>query len=162
MALPPNLKIGIDRLDAMFDATRELTTHRVLVGIPSDKAGRRDGPMNNATLGYIHEHGAPEANIPARPWLGPAVKEAQPALIKIMRQAAEAALRGRADLVMRQFNAAGLTAQVAAQKKLREGPFTPLSPVTLARRRARGVTRTNPLVDTAQMLQAVTYVIRKK
>ena len=162
MANPPNFKITVDKLNDLLEATKLLTQTEVMVGIPSVNAGRKDTPINNATIGYIHEHGAPEANIPARPWLGPGVEAAKDQLTKIFREAGKAAYNGRQDLVIRQLNVAGLTAQVSVQKKLREGPFVPLAPATIARRRARGVTRTKPLIDTGQLLQSVTYVLRKR
>jgi hypothetical protein len=42
---------------------------RVKVGILGGKAGRKKGPLNNPTLGMIHEFGLAERNIPARSFL---------------------------------------------------------------------------------------------
>lgn len=159
------LRVTVDRLKNLVDATDALTKQRVMVGVPANKAGRRQTRgqrINNATLAYIHEHGAPAANIPKRAFLRPGVESVQRDLVQIMRKAGDAALNGRPDHVNRWLNAAGLKAQAAVQAKLRSGPFAPLSPRTLAARRARGVSRTKPLIDTAQLLQSISYVVRRR
>lgn len=159
------LQVPIDNLKKLVEATDNLTKQQVLVGVPANKAGRNQTQgqrINNATLAYIHEHGAPAANIPARPFMRPGVRSVQADLIKIMRQAANAAYEGRPDHVNKYLNAAGIKAQLAIQMKLRSGPFVPLSPRTIAARRARGVQRTKPLIDTGQLLQSISYVVRKR
>lgn len=184
------MKIGAhvlrDRMPELRAALRELANTRVMVGIPSDDVerdpvatgkvitvkGRQGRPdivinqvvksnINNAELGYVHEFGSPASNIPARPFLIPGLKEGRGRWERYLRQAAEYALKGDAAGVQRAYHAAGLAAQAAVRAKIQSGPFQPLSPRTLAQRKARGVTRTAPLIDTAQMRNAITYVLRK-
>jgi len=45
--------------------------------------------------------------------------------------------------------------------KISSGPFKKLADATLAARRRRGRTGTKPLQDTDQLLNSVTYVMRK-
>lgn len=144
-------------------AGMEALTHRdVLVGIPSSAKERNDGdPINNAAIGYIMENGSPEANIPARPWLVPGVRLALPKVIAYFKAAAKHALAGNKAGMDTAFNAAGLYAVNVVRRHLQTGPFLPLAPRTLAARRARGRTGTKPLIDTAQMRNAVTYVLVK-
>lgn len=153
--------ITVDKVPQVLEGLRYLDTHRVMVGIPSAKAGRKEGPINNAALGFIHENGAPEVNIPARPWLIPGVATATAPIAERFKVAGTAALEGQIDRVQKIFMAIGLMGQNAAKAKIRTGPFAPLSPRTIAKRKARGVTRTKPLIDTAQMLNAVSFVVRK-
>ncbi len=50
------------------DRVRKFATRqRLLIGIPAEKAERGDGGPNNATLGYVHEYGAPEGQHPSTP-----------------------------------------------------------------------------------------------
>jgi hypothetical protein len=143
-------------------ATRELSKTRVMVGIPAIKAARDDGePINNAALGYIHENGAPEVNIPARPWLMPGIDTKKEVIEDQLKAAGQAALDGNVISMRRYLNATGLVGADAAKRKITTGPFVPLKPATLAARRRRGRTGTKPLLDTAQMRASVTYVIRK-
>ena len=66
------------------------------------------------------------------------------------------------------LHAAGTTAVSAVKNRIVAGLQPPLSPVTIARRRARTPSRqarsqsdTTPLVDTAQMLNSISYVIKR-
>lgn len=162
MAAFSGVKTTIDKLRGVQSALRLLSSRRVMVGIPSTTAGRKEGPITSAALGYIHENGAPEVGIPARPFLVPGVASVQDQTAAGLRRALDQALAGRPDAADRSLHAVGLRAQSAVKAKIKTGPFAPLSERTLAARRRRGVTRTKPLIDTAQMLNAVTYVIREE
>lgn len=155
------LKITVDKVKSMREAVEELTTNKVYVGIPSTRTNRKEGPIGNAVLGYIHENGSPVSNIPPRPFLIPGVKAVQPEVIRRLKKAALSALQGNPGAASRTLNAVGLIAQNAVRLKITEGPFIPLKPSTLARRRANGRTGTNPLIDTGQLRASITYVIRK-
>lgn len=163
--MPATVRITQDRVDAMFKSVSELAKQQVLVGIPSTTAGRNNPKgqsITNAQIGYIHEFGSPRNNIPPRPFLRPGVSNATDRVEKMMRKAALFALDGKMQDVQNSLHAMGLVAVSAVRAKITSGPFIPLSPVTIAKRRARGVLRTKPLIDTGQLRQAITYVIRRK
>lgn len=157
----------LDRVGEITKTLSDLSSKRVMVGIPAEKGMRepeksQKGPINNAALAYIHEHGAPEANIPARPFLIPGVKSAQEAFLPRLKEAGKAAFEGRQSAVDGNLAAAGQIAAQAVQRKITTGPFAPLKPRTIAARRRKGQKGTiRPLIDTGQMRQAVTWVIRK-
>lgn len=117
--------------------------------------------IDNATLGYIHEHGAPSVNIPARPFLVPGVQQARDQITKVLSQGVEAVTNGNRQAAMNSLDKAGLIAQNAVRRKITEGPFVPLKPRTLAARRARGRTGEKPLIDTGQLRRSITYVVRE-
>ena len=48
----------------------------------------------------------------------------------------------------------GLTAVNDVKSKLRKGPFAPLSPITIKRRTGNSI---KPLIDTAQMINSITF-----
>lgn len=177
--------IRLDKVPAVIKALRDLVPKQVLVGIPESKTERQDdegedGPMTNAMLGYIQEHGSPAQNIPARPFLVPGIKDAQEAIEARLSNAANAAMSGKRSKVEEQLNAAGIVAQNSVRRKINSGEFAPLALSTLqarARRgrkgakaelesRAQGNEPNNdnakPLIDTGQMRNSITYVIRKK
>lgn len=151
-----------DGMKTLATSIRDLAGTRVMVGIPAENAGRDSGPINNATLGYIHENGAPEVNIPARPFLVPGVKSIeQSATIPMLRQAGTAALDGQPEKVDKILNGLGLTAASAVRATIAARISPPLKASTLADRRRRGRTGDVPLLDTGKLLAANTYVIRK-
>lgn len=152
-----------DKAKKVLSAITSLPHRDVLVGIPESNSGRDAGePIANAALLWIHEHGAPEANIPARPSLLPGIRDAQPQITNYLKQAGQAALKGDTARVDRVLHAVGLTAVNSVRRKIQMGPFIPLAPATIAARQARGRTGTKPLLDTGQMRNAITYVLRDK
>lgn len=164
--ITPGVTITIDRTGELARAVEALTREQVMVGIPADEAARdpQDGNgINNAALGYIHEFGAPEKNIPPRPHLIPGVQDYGPAAVKRLRAAAVAALEGRTPAVRAQMNAIGLEAVSAVRKKITDGLTPPLSPKTIYNRLHRKPvhTGTQPLIDFGDYLRHISYVIRK-
>ena len=179
-------KITKDDLDKVFRSVRGLSDIEVMVGVPSTKADRNDPTtpdVNNAAIGYWMEFGVPEHNVPARPFLVPGVKNAQANTIKRFRQAAAYALAGKEGAMNAAFEAAGIEAASAVRDKIRNGPFHPLAPSTIAARKksdtsqlaqlyAHGgsvssdiheaLTGVRPLIDTGKLLQSITYVVRKR
>lgn len=169
--------VTADHMVKVAAAVKLLAGARVFVGIPAGAALRRPepgepAPPDNALLGYVHEHGAPEINLPARPWLKPSITAAKEEIAAGLKIAGKLALDGRPEAVERQLHRVGLKAASAAKLKIRTGPFLPLQPETIAarrrrsagsryRRKATGPGDVTPLVDTSQMLNSVTYVIRR-
>lgn len=159
-----------DATKVVLARIKALTKSEVLVGIPDANAARTDEeeaakkgePITNAGLGYVHEFGLPERNIPARPFLFPGIKGVEGRLAKVLGNGVKKTLSGDAEAADTALTKAGLIAETAVKTKIDEGPFVPLSPVTLAQRKARGRTGEKPLIDTAQMQRSVTHVVRQK
>lgn len=154
-------KITADRAKEFQKAVSILTRTKVLVGVPAAKAERQidddhGAPrhINNAALAYIHDNGAPEANIPARPFMQPGIENAKDAIVKGMRRAGDVALAGGE--IEKDLTRVGLIAQSAIQEKITDGPFVPLKPATIKR---KGSDR--PLIDTGQMRRSISFVVEK-
>lgn len=163
--MPKNVKVTVDRVAAVLKNLNALTISKVYAGIPASKTTRQETegqPINNATLMYIHENGAPEVGIPARPVVVPAINSIRDDVVNEMRKGAQAALGGSKSAIDTMNNRIGLMAQNAMRKRITDGPFIPLKEKTLAARRSRGRTGTKPLIDTGQLRRALTYVIRTK
>ncbi len=151
-----------DRVKKVWESISKLPATQVLVGVPSERAPREEGePITNAELGYIHEFGAPDANIPARPFLFPGIREAKGRFARYLKQGAQGALDGDQGRVDRALSAAGQVAASSVQRKITTGPFAPLAASTLAARRRRGRKGTRPLIDTGQLRRAITWVLRR-
>jgi hypothetical protein len=161
------LRVTKDRLGDFLKTLRLITQNEVLVGIPAEAADRKPDPdehrpLNNAEIGYILEHGAPEANIPARPHLVIGIQTEQDKIEKALRMGAEKALSGDAAGLAGSLVAAGLVGERAVKKKITDGPFVPLAPMTIAKRKAKGRTSEKPLIDTGQYRNAITSVVRPR
>ncbi|WP_199085948.1 hypothetical protein [Bosea sp. ASV33] len=157
------VKITKDGVPDLLKAIKALTSKEVLVGIPDTAAGRDDGDaISNAEIGYLMETGSPTQNIPPRPHLVPGVESARDKIEKRMKTGAQSALSGKSSDADATLTAVGITAENAVKAKITEGPFAPLSPVTIAKRKAKGRTGTKPLIDTGQYRRAITHVVRKK
>ena len=150
--------IIVDHVKQFHSQIKELSQSSVYVGIPESNTTRLSSEITNAALGYIHENGAPDANIPARPFLAPGIRNAQDRLSSIFANIAANPIPSR---IENGLNAAGLVAVSSVKKKMESGPFVPLAPSTIRARQRRGVMRTQPLIDTAQLQGSITYVIRK-
>lgn len=170
-----------DQVPALLKAIQSLTNKRVMVGIPAEGAERPDSDVSNALIGYVLETGAPERNLPARPFLVPGVQNCQEDVMSRLKKAGVSALSGNSADITIQLNACGLIAVSSVKDKMDTGPFVPLANATLesrvrrnngsqvgaaeelASRRAGNPPGTNlaqPLIDTGNLQNSITYVIR--
>lgn len=176
----------ISRSKKIIQGIEALTGTAVMVGVPADKTSRKEGAaITNAELAYIHDKGAPEAGIPARPFMEPGIKAAQDEIVKTMQEAGKAVLKGGAP-VETYLNRVGLIATRSIKTVISAGIPPPLAPSTIRGRIARvkgkkrrqkiddaiaagtPFSRQNdaegiftPLVVTAQLRNSITYVLRK-
>lgn len=142
--------ITVDRVPELLAALDALTKQQVLIGIPGD-GEQREGEVSNAMLGYVHEYGSPEQNIPARPFLRPAAEQVKDQVIGLFQQAASAVMDGKPDAANKALNAAGQLGvnKVKAIMNAGEG-FTPLTESAMQSRlyramKGKGLVRTNNL-----------------
>lgn len=157
------IKVTFDGLSKLKADLADMATRQVLIGIPATENQREGDPIGNAALGYIHEKGSPVKNIPARPFLEPGVAKVAPKLVEEMKVGAQKILDGGEKAIDRAMNRAGIIAQNSVKSTIRAGEgFAPLAPATLAARKREGYKGEKPLIRTAQMLNSITYVIRKK
>lgn len=155
--------IKTDRLKEVLESISGLVQKQVLVGIPDSAPERKDdSPISNAAIGYIQETGSPANNIPPRPFLVPGVEDATQKVTPHLQKSVEAALDGDLSGAERRMASAGLVAQNSARAKINSNIQPKLADATIAARLRRGVTRTNTLVDTGQLRNSITYVIRRK
>lgn len=166
------LSVTLDNVAKVLRGIDLISSTRVMVGVPDDKSPRKDGEITNSALLYIHENGAPEVNIPARPSLVPGIRDKREEIVSALRRAGELALEGKPEAVERQFHRAGAIGRDAVKRRITVGPHVPLKEATILARRRRSVggkyrrkaqsaADVTPLVDTGQMRAAVNYVLRK-
>lgn len=171
-----SIRVTRDRVSEVLVAVRRMDATRVLVGVPSDTEQPHRSPTSvgpnvrvepgaptNAELAAIHDLGAPELNIPARPFMEPGIARVLPTIEAHLETAGIAMLGGDSNFFDQQMNLAGLVAVDGIHRTIEDGIPPPLSPVTLAHRQARaggGKFSTTPLLDTRQLYNSISYVIR--
>ena len=143
--------------------------NEVVVGITEETNQGRENGMTNASLLYLHEQGVPSHNIPPRPVLRPAIaqQEVREKIEVLMLDAAHAALaEGNREKAADCFEKAGMLGRDACKNYITDGGnLAPNAPSTYARKMAKGKNgkgKPVPLVDTASMLNSITYAVRKK
>jgi hypothetical protein len=175
----------VDNWAKVSASINKLASTSVMVGIPADKAAR-NGPVSNAVIGYVQEHGDPALGIPARPFLVPGVASVnQSSTIPGLKAAGVAALAGDQAKVIKQYTIIGQRAADAVRTTIRNRIPPPLKPGTLLGRlrrkdkyqkAAKGSARRGklraaalagsegdiPLLDTGSLMRSVTFVIRRK
>lgn len=183
MANNTGVKITKGNVQEVIEGLRILAGVEVLVGFPEDTTNRNDKDgITNAALAYIHDQGAPEAHIPQREFMKPAIEENKDKITLGLSGAMRQAMRGDPVKLEMALHAVGLLAKLAIQKKINEGIPPPLSERTLKDRARRGrkgaqmeldrrakgldpligMALAKPLIDTGQMRNAVNYVIRSR
>jgi len=179
------LRVITDRVADLRAAMQVLVSQEVLVGFPEDTTDRDDEDptegITNAALGYIHDTGMPEQNIPARPFMDPGIRDNKDKIATALVSVAKGAVsKGTAQHAMKGLHRVGIIAATGLKRKLNEGIPPPLAESTLqerARRGRKGAKKelerraageaastefAKPLIDTGQLRNALSYVIRKR
>lgn len=178
------ITITQDNLQKLSDGTTRLIQRTLFLGIPEDR-GPRDGDahsagvdavrvalggssqlITNAELGYIHEFGAPEANIPPRPFLEPGIRQSKEKIVARMEKAGKAAMDGDWRKVDQQYQSCGIEVVDVIVTRMEEGLSPALSENT-RRARDKGASKENldarkPLIDTGALRNSITWVERVK
>lgn len=167
----PTLKIvqSADRLPQLMKNVHDLTRKVVLVGVPDERAQREagdegeQGPVNNATLAFIHQNGSPAANIPPRPFMTEGAKFGQDKITAGLKRIGDAALdpKTTTEKLNQLYGRLGQDAASAIKRKLTLGPWHELADSTKAFRRRIGKRLDmKPLIFTGQLRAAITWVVR--
>jgi hypothetical protein len=131
------VKIPVDHVLDLEESLDILTGLEVVVGF----SGRHQGAnMSNAELAYIHEHGSPARNIPARQVADQALKSGS---------SGSRSRRVAMELV-------GEAAVNAVKRKILRNEFTPLAPATVKRKG-----HDQALIETGQLYDSISYEVRR-
>ena len=119
--------------------------------------------LHNAYVAAIHEFGSPKAGIPPRPTLGPALQNNQDEFSKIIANSF------KNGTIKDGFELIGQLAVGKVKSEIADLKSPALKPNTVRARlrhknqgKSVSLTVAKPLVNTKQMLQAVSYVVEQK
>ena len=147
-----NVKVGFIG-DSQFSQRKPIAS--------GDGKPKQSQTLNNASLAYLHENGAPGAGIPARPFLTPVPRQCRQIATELLKTGISGALKkGDKQAVPTALQKVGMKMRDQAKNNIRnQDGFAPLSAATIRARKARKVTRTKALIDTGQLLNAITYEV---
>lgn len=155
------VKVKVKRKDPeaikrLIKNTVRMKGAKVEVGIVRETVRHKKAKMTVTRLAAIHEFGSISANIPARPFIEPTMRENRFKYRKMMWKDAKNISRGlrspRAALT--QIGKEGVDDMKA---KILEGNFTPLSAKTIAKKG-----HSTPLIESGQLYDAIKYKVTIK
>ncbi len=112
----------------------------------------------NATIAAVHEFGSPKNNIPERSFMRATLINERATIGRLQAKAVAAVIAGKID-GRKALGRVGAWVAGAMQAYVVKGSFAPLAPATLAAREARGNESDKPLVDSGQMVDAITWKV---
>lgn len=126
----------------------------VVVGVTA-KTNGRNGEFSNAELAAIHEFGSPARNIPERSFLRKPLISNAAAIANLAKNAAGKFIMGQITAEAA-LGAIGEEAKSISKTEITEGITPALKPATIKRKKS-----SKPLIDTGQLLNSITYEVRK-
>jgi len=139
------------------NALSVVANKELLLGVVHDH--RNDSGLTNSQLLAIHEFGAPEVKIPARPIIGPVLLKNSDAIGKTYLSAIDHYLAGNNELALAELHALGIYLVSQCKKRILDHIPPPLKLQTLQKRRVKGNFDDTPLKDTTQLLHSIGYTI---
>ena len=126
----------------------------VVVGVTA-KSNARSDELNNADLAMIHEFGIPAHNIPERSFLRkPLINNAE-AVANLAKNAIGKFIAGEMSAA-EALGVIGEEAKGISKEAVTNGISPALKPATIKRKKS-----SKPLIDTGQLLNSITYEVRK-
>ena len=107
---------------------------------------------------YIHSHGSPLWQVPPRPVIEPAIKDAHKQIAKRIGKAAHAAIDGNDAEMEHWIDSAGMYGEKASMKWF-ENPknnWPPNAPSTIRKKNSNV-----PLIDTGELRKSIHHVMRR-
>ena len=151
------------------DALIALSKKSLLIGILNEDRKLEEGQkkeINNSALGFIHEFGAPEVGIPARPILFPVLNANQQEIKDSLMLAASYAMQGDEVSVDKTLHSLGIFLVIKIKSHILKSIPPALAPRTLRKwitktkqRKDYGLT---PLKVTGQFLNSFTHAVENR
>lgn len=147
-------RLDAGALDRIISSAENMALEKVKIGLP-DNAGTDDEGVSLHFIGMVHEYGSYARNIPKRPFIQPTIEANQRKYAEYLKSKTMKILLRRTTL-KKELSIVGEAGKADIQKYMVEGSFTALSEKTI---KAKG--SSEPLIDTGQMRNAITYEIVK-
>ena len=159
------MQVTKDKFNEVFKKLKKLAGKDVLIGVPQEKSGREVAEdlgeskslITNAELMFIHTNGSELLNIPKRPTIEPTIEQNRDAIAKKIKKIVLDIVNTNTDNSDAELEKIGLWLVNKVRAKFGSEELAPNAPSTI---KAKGSDR--PLIDTGQLRNSVTYVIRRE
>ena len=143
-------------LKGFLERFREIGKPKVYIGVPASKNGMHEGGINMATLLALHALGAPSRGIPQRDPLRPPLIANAQRYSDLLAIGLKNALSDGTDPKL-VYERIGIVATNDVKDYFITGNFKALSEKTI---KAKGSSK--PLIDTEELIGAISYEVRNK
>lgn len=126
----------------------------VAIGILAEEAPREDGKLTNVDIGTFHEFGT--EHVPQRSFIRGTVDAKRAEINKFVSDQLGRVIEGK-ETVDTSLAKVGEKVRAEIKGRIRAGIQPQLKPATI-----KGKGSSKPLVDTGQLLNSITYEVRKK
>lgn len=147
----------IDRDRGWTDIRKQARKSRkahVAVGILGAHGSRDDG-MTNAGIGTVHEYGAPEVGVPERSFIR-ATMDSKASEYRALAKRLGGMIASKQISIEQALGLFGARAVSDIRRRIQFGIDPPLAPKTIRRKGS-----SKPLIDTGQLVNAITWEVRK-
>lgn len=158
-----NIEVNDKKYRELLGNLRELEREpKVAVGILAKDGSRNNSStITNVEIGTIHEFGAPEAGIRERSFLRAGIDENQSELNTMTDKLLGQIVDGK-ESVSRALGLIGQKAVAVIKNRIADGIAPDLKQKTIDnRKRQFGKSSSKPLVATGQLVNSITYEVRK-
>lgn len=139
----------------IYEKITKLRELNVFVGITSKDSSRNDSGINNATLAAIHEFGSPANKIPQRSFLRKPLSNNKANLANLAKNLISQVFTEQITIDTA-LSFIGEEAKNISKEAITNEISPALNSKTIKRKKS-----SKPLIDTGQLLNAITYEIRK-
>ncbi len=149
------MTMDFSKFDCLLNRIKALSQKEICVGVIAKTAPRNDqkAHLNNAQIAAVHEFGAPNKGIPARPFLRPTLTRNKQAYTDGLATQMRKAVRQQQS-AEQAYQVVGLKAASDVQHEIRHGTHTPLKAATIKRKKS-----SQPLIDIGQLHQSITSIV---
>jgi hypothetical protein len=144
-----------DNMPLVMSWVKSSKNMKMFVGVTDENDARSDSHIGNVALANILENGAPSANVPARPFMSPAMRGMKDQIRDSLKRAAAFALNGHKDRARVELENLGKEAVGAIRSKMESGVPPGHAKSTIKKNKGDHTT----LMDTKQLWNAISYKI---
>ncbi|BBE09718.1 Uncharacterized protein MCB1EB_1557 [Mycoavidus cysteinexigens] len=149
--------MNFSKLDGLLNQIKALGQKEICVGVIAKTAPRKDqkASFSNAQIAAVHEFGASNKGIPARPFLrSTLIRNKQVYTDGLATQMRKSVRQKQSP--EQAYQVVGLKAASNVQHEIRHGTHKPLKAATIQRKKS-----SQPLIDIGQLHQSITSIVRE-
>lgn len=154
-----DIDLGWKEIQERFGLADQSYTNVGVIGPEAE--GPHDGDpegLSLAEIAAIHEYGSEDGTIPERSFIRDGIDQNMDRINAVKEAVAKVVFEAKGMPIRTGLALIGLEAVRLIRDRIREGIPPPLAESTMRRREALGDSHPRPLIDTGQLINAITHV----